>query len=117
MGFIVYLVRRGALQPAQAIEVLEHQVRRRPRIGAMAVERGLLRPEHVTEVIAHQSREPRRFGETCVRLGHLQQDDVERLADAQERALPPVQGLVLALDLVEGNRLQALWQDYVREER
>jgi hypothetical protein len=117
MGFLVFLVRRGALHPAQAIELAEHQFRERPRLGDMAVERGLLTADQVTFVTRLQAKDPRRFGEMCVKLGFLDARGVEELADAQERSTPHVQSLLLALDLVEPTRLQALWKDYVLEER
>jgi two-component system, chemotaxis family, sensor kinase CheA len=97
--FALSLHRKGILAAEKSLEVMQHQQLQRPKIGELAVQHGYMTEKQVSDAILQKSA-VERFGETAIRMGYLTEERVAKLLLQQSRQTPPMQEVILSLNLL-----------------
>lgn len=110
--FAKYLVERGLVDAAQALDALEACASRRAPLGKLAVESGALTMRDVFAVLRRQAGTQDRFGETAVAMGLLTVGQVSDLLRRQESSGPTISDVLVETAAATREALDAARVDF-----
>lgn len=105
MNLEIALVRRGLITAAQFVDAVELQLKRRPRIGRLALETGKLTMKQVFAALEEQTRNNQPFGETVVELGFITRYQLNSLLRLQRDRTPSLAECLIELGAIDGDTL------------
>ena len=104
----------GYLTSAQAMRVLDLQLRSRVPIGKLAVEYNLMTMEQVLDVLSQQFKAIRPFGEIAIEKGYLSRENLGILLLAQIERTTSVKDLIVQEGFLTGEEIEEALQEQRR---
>ena len=96
-SFSGWLVERGVVTSAQALDAMDRQHELNVPVGQLAIREGVMDVHQVFETLDWSSANGERFGETAISLGYLTSQSLAGLLDVQVRERPSLCKLLVQM--------------------